>query len=102
MFLVQILLPLYDSEQKRYPRAPFDLVASELLERFGGMTAYANAPAHGLWQDDGGRTEGDDIVVHEVMTESLEKSWWASYRKVLESRFAQDQIVVRAFEMQLL
>ena len=101
MFLVQILLPLYDSHHQRYPRDAFDLVASELLEHFGGMTAYANAPARGLWEG-GGRTEHDDIIVHEVMTDGLEEGWWKDYRKILESRFAQEEVVVRAFGMQRL
>jgi hypothetical protein len=100
MFLVQILLPLYDADHEPRPRAAFALVANELLERFGGMTAYVNAPARGVWEDDRGRAEHDDIIVHEVMTETLEKSWWTSYRKLLESRFAQDQIVIRALAIQ--
>lgn len=102
MFLVQILLPLYDAAHRRWPRAAFDLIASELVDRFGGMTAYANAPASGLWESDGGRPEHDDIIVHEVMTESLDVGWWSSYRKVLESRFAQDEVVIRALGMQRL
>jgi hypothetical protein len=102
MFLVQILLPLYDSDDQRYARESFESVARELVDHFGGMTAYTNAPARGLWENDGGRTERDDIVVHEVMAESLERSWWTSYRKVLEARFAQAEVVVRAFEMQRL
>ena len=99
MFLVQILLPLYDRAQKRFPRETFELVASELTERFGGMTAYANAPARGLWEGNEGGAERDDIVVHEVMTESLDRAWWARYREVLETRFAQDEVVIRALGM---
>jgi hypothetical protein len=102
MFLVQILLPLYDSARKQFPQADFDLVASELTARFGGVTAYANAPAHGRWQDDEGRAELDDIIVLEVMTPNLEKGWWAEYRAVLEARFAQDELVVRALGIERL
>lgn len=101
MFLVQILLPLSDRAGKRFPREPFDRVTSELLARFGGLTAYTTAPARGLWED-AGRTELDVIVVHEVMTETLDEAWWADYRKTLEERFVQDAIVIRALAMQRL
>jgi hypothetical protein len=102
VFLVQILLPLYDRAGTRLPRDAFERVAAELTERFGGMTAYANSPARGLWEDDAGRAQHDDIIVHEVMTESLDEAWWAHYRSVLEARFSQDQVVIRALGMQRL
>ncbi|NLR97404.1 hypothetical protein HGP17_11265 [Rhizobium sp. P38BS-XIX] len=59
------------------------------------MTVYANAPAEGLWRD-GSDTERDRIVVIEVMTEELDRPWWADYRKRLEKQLSQDEIVVRA------
>jgi hypothetical protein len=66
------------------------------------MTAYANSPARGLWEDRAGHAERDDIIVHEVMTQNLDAAWWASYRAELEARFSQDQVVVRALPMQRL
>ena len=79
-----------------------DTVAAELPERFGGLTAYARAPAAGLWQEASGRTQRDDIVVYEVMVETLEPPWWTQYRRRLEARFAQDELVVRAYEIRCL
>ncbi len=102
MYLVQILLPLRDRAQKPFQLEKFEQVASELLERFGGMTAYVRSPASGLWQEPGGRMEPDDITVHEVMTASLDEQWWAEYRLDLEARFAQDDVVIRAIPMQRL
>ena len=102
MHLVQILLPLYDRGGARFPQSHYDAVAKELTERFGGLTAYVRAPAAGLWQEEGGHTQRDDIVVYEVMAERLEPAWWADYRRGLERRFAQDELVVRAQEMQRL
>ena len=69
-----------------------------LVQTFG-MTAYANAPVRGLWQDRRGRTERDNLIVDEVMTETLDERWWGDYRKVLEMRFAQDEVVSRALDM---
>jgi hypothetical protein len=102
MHLIQILLPVYDKAGARFPQGQYDQVAKELTERFGGLTAYVRAPAAGLWQEETGRTQHDDIVVYEVMAERLEPEWWAAYRRELERRFAQDELVVRAQEMRRL
>ena len=91
MHLVQLLLPRYD-----------EAVARELTERFGGMTAYARAPAKGEWQPQPGETVHDDIVVYEVMVEHLDRGWWAQYRGRLEERFDQEELVVRAHEIERL
>jgi hypothetical protein len=77
-------------------------VRAELTERFGGLTAYTRAPAQGLWAEDGGPPARDDIVVHEVMAETLDRAWWAGYRRTLEQRFAQDELVVRAHSVERL
>ena len=34
------------------------------------------------------------------MTESFEVEWWKEYKKFLEGKFSQDEIVIRAFEIQ--
>jgi hypothetical protein len=97
--LIQILLPLYDPEGERFPQAAYAAVKDELTERFGGLTAYARAPAEGLWESHSGRTQRDDIVVYEVMTEELDRAWWKEYRQELEQRFQQRELVVRAHEI---
>ena len=102
MHLIQILLPVYDKAGARFPQGHYDQVADELTERFGGLTAYVRAPAAGLWQEDTGRTRRDDIVVYEVMAETLDRSWWRSFRKLLERRFEQDELVVRSQEVERL
>ena len=91
MHLVQLLLPRYDAG-----------VARELTERFGGMTAYARAPAKGEWKPAPGETVRDDIVVYEVMVEALDRAWWAAYRGELEQRFRQEELVVRAHPIERL
>ena len=99
MHLVQILLPLYDPQGERFPQAAYGRVKDELTERFGGLTAYARAPAEGLWEADSGRKQRDDIVVYEVMIEELDRQWWTEYRQELEQRFRQRELVVRAHEI---
>lgn len=103
MHLVQLLLPLFDPQGQPLPRATFEQVHRELVDRFGGLTAYSRAPAKGLWAEDGEGVVRDDIVVYEVMVEEeLDRGWWAAYRVQLEQRFRQDEVVVRALGMERL
>ena len=100
--LVQLLLPLRDGQGQPFERRHFDELAAELTERFGGLTAYTRAPATGLWEEPSGRAVRDDVVVYEVMVEDLDSGWWAVFRRRLEVRFAQDEVVVRAHEIRRL
>lgn len=102
MYLVQVLLPLFDNAGLPFPAAHFRDVRHTLTARFGGMTAYTRAPAEGLWQDEGERTTRDDIVIYEVMTEALDEEWWQTWRAELEARFRQDRVVIRATSSRLL
>lgn len=100
-YLIQILLPLSDNEGRAFPSAGYADVRLELTKQFGGLTAFTRGPAEGLWAEKGG-TAHDDIIVFEVMAAELDQAWWASYRRVLEARFRQDSIIVRAQETRLL
>jgi hypothetical protein len=96
MHLVQLLLPLYDNAGNRFAPKQFAQVRDELVQRFGGMTAHTRAPASGLWQADADTTVHDELVIFEVMVDGIDEAWWAHYRKDLEKRFRQDELVVRA------
>lgn len=102
MHLIQLFLPLRDNAGQAFPKARFDAVRSELAERFGGVTAFVRAPAVGLWEDDEGDVQRDDVVLLEVMAEHVDHGWWAAYRKDLEQRFAQDEVLVRATRVERL
>lgn len=101
MHLVQLFLPLYDNEHRKLPRALYQEVRRELTERFGGLTTFNRAPVSGLWEDEG-ETVQDDLVIFEVMVEELDPGWWAEYRKELERRFRQEELVIRAQEIRRL
>jgi hypothetical protein len=102
MYLVQILLPLYDNQQTPFPRAEFDSVRAELTEHFGGVTAFVRSPAVGLWKEGDERVTRDDVILFQVTIESVDRGWWSQYRETLEKRFQQDEVLILATEVEKL
>lgn len=102
MHLVQIFLPLTDNEGNSFPREIFAQVREELVERFGGLTAYSRAPADGVWKADDERTSRDKIIIYEVMAPALDRGWWSEFRQRLEGTFRQDTVLIRANAIDLL
>jgi hypothetical protein len=96
MYLVQLLLPLYDNAGRRVSHEQFAQVRDELTEAFGGVTAYMRSPAQGTWKPEGGRIDRDEVVMCEVVVERLDRAWWTRYRSQLEDRFDQQELMVRA------
>jgi hypothetical protein len=101
-FLVQLLLPLYEDSGQRFPNAHFAQVMDELTGRCGGVTAFLRSPAEGAWVERSGAVEKDEVVMFEVMVDHLDRGWWSDYRRTLEQRFAQEEVVVRATGMERL
>ena len=102
MHLVQLFLPLRDNARTPFPPALFARVRTELTDAFGGVTAYQRTPATGLWEDGDDSVCRDDLVLVEVMVESLERDWWRRYAGELAARFRQEEILVRALPCQWL
>ena len=96
--MIEILLPLQRRDGSPQPGTLFSGTRAELVERFGGLTAFTRAPAEGLWEREEGEVEEDAIVVFEVMAEEIDSRWWAEFRARLERSFDQDAIVIRASE----
>jgi hypothetical protein len=100
MVLIQLLLPTTEA-------AGGDAMATlaetrrELMEQFKGVTAYVRSPAKGLWTAPDGRTEADDVVMVEVVTEKFDRTWWSTYAATLAHRFHQDTIHVRALSVEV-
>jgi hypothetical protein len=97
--LVQLLLPLRDNQGEPFPRETVDAVLAELTARFGGVTAYLRSPASGAWLDEG-QVDHDQLVMVEVMCQTLDRPWWARYRSGLETRFRQESLMVRATQVE--
>ena len=102
MNLIQLLLPLYDNNKEPFTPEEFDRVRDELAKRFGGITAFRRSPAEGVWREGQSDVSRDEVVIFEVMTEQLNREWWSGYRKELEKRFRQEQLIIRATQVEQL
>jgi hypothetical protein len=100
--LFQIFLPLQDNQGKNLPKELFAKVKEKLVEKFGGMTAFTQSPATGLWESTQDSIVKDRLVIFEVMVENFEFAWWRDYKKFLEIQFKQEQIVIRTFEITII
>ncbi len=102
MQLIQILLPVYNNQNEVFPEEIFHRIRQELTDQFGGITTYSRAPATGLWKENKQKTAKDDIMVSEVMAETLDLDWWQNYNSQLEALYEQDEILIRTWEIQVL
>ena len=96
MYLIQILLPVFDNDGRKFERAKFADVQTSLVRKFGGLTAFVQSPALGLWKDGDNETAHDEMILVEVMAPQLDREWWSACRKKLEEDFRQDEILIRA------
>jgi hypothetical protein len=102
MHLIQIFLPLYNQEKNIIPADIFSGISKELTEQFGGITAYSRSPATGLWKENNEKTVKDEIIIYEIMAQNLDRNWWRTYKENLEKIFEQDEIIIRAWEVEVL
>lgn len=96
MHLVEVFIPKPTDSTEH-----LSSLQNMLLQQFGGVTSYARAPAKGVEVADGKQVE-DEIVILEVITDSLDHAWWSSLRGQLERDFDQREILIRASEVQQL
>jgi hypothetical protein len=100
MYLIELFIPVPSTPLDRGTEG-LEMIQRELTERFGGVTAYVNSPAKGLW--DGGQSpEEDRVIVIEVMVEDLDRAWWRQYRRKLEDLLQQKELLVRAHQTERL
>jgi hypothetical protein len=94
-YLVQILLPTRTGNGQPVTQARFEELLQELTNKFGGVTSFVRAPGQGLWNS-GEHVERDNIAVIEVMTDEIDPPFWHAFRRKLERELAQQEIVIRA------
>lgn len=95
MHLIEIFLPVRDNDGRPFGADMYAAIRQTLTDKFGGVTAFTRAPAHGEFKE-GDTVMHDDIVVYEVMADALDKEWWSRYRRQLEKDFRQEEILIRA------
>ena len=98
---IEILLPVRDNEGVNFPDSVLMHIRAELVRRFGGLTAFVQHPATGIWATQEGNQK-DQLVILEVMAEVLDYLWWADFRTELESQLRQEEIVIRAHPIERL
>ena len=101
MFLIQLLLPPIEPHGASADAAVAE-TRRELVEVFGGLTAYVRAPAEGVWTAPDGRRERDAVVMVEVVAPAFDRGWWRAYAARLQARFAEEAIHVRALRVEVL
>ena len=101
MVLIQLLLPTSGASNPEAV-ALLSETRRELAERFTGVTAYLRSPAKGLWTAPDGQIEHDDVVMVEVVADTLDRAWWRTYAATLAKRFRQESIHLRAIPVELL
>jgi hypothetical protein len=87
MYLIQVLLPLRDNQDRLFPKSLFKSIDSELVATFGGVTAFSRSPGKGKWSNSDRE---------QLMAGSLDREWWKAFRNRLEVEMSQSEIVVRA------
>ena len=100
-YLIQILLPRVGTNREPIDDSRFAETRQELVDRFGGVTAYLRAPAQGAWTAPDGRVERDEVVMVEVLSDDFDRAWWRSFSVTLATRFQQESVHVRALSVEM-
>jgi hypothetical protein len=99
MYLFQILVPVkLQSRNASRSKREITRIERELTKEYGGVTAFSQSPAEGLWRNSKTVTR-DTIVIVEVMCKTKREQWWKQYRRELEHRLNQNTIVIRYYNV---
>jgi hypothetical protein len=93
MHVVEIFLPTGGAGME----AELTKLRATLTDKFGGVTAFTRAPAHGAWRaPHTAHVQHDELIVIEIMTEAIDPAWWGQLREKLEAALKQEEILIRA------
>ena len=92
--LVQLFVPLYDQAGKAFPENYYTKLTARLKEKFGGVTIYSRSPATGLWKQEGAKTVQDKLLIYEILSSTIDNSYWQELKVQLEKQFNQDELLV--------
>ena len=92
--LIQLFIPLFDEKGNQFPDQYYTKLNFELKERFGGVTIYNRCPVTGLWKEDEEKTAQDQLLVYEVLINTIENDYWQGIKSRLEKQFKQAELLV--------
>ena len=101
MHLIQLLLPTRSPDGAPLSEA-VTRTRDELVQQFGGATAYLRSPAAGAWTAPGGDIEEDAVVMVEVVADQFDQAWWRLFADRLKRRFDQQAMHIRATVIEVL
>jgi inorganic pyrophosphatase len=99
--LIQLFLPCYNKDGKPFSQTLYHSVSKHLTEKFKGLTAYVQSPTEGYWKT-GHQVIKDQLMVYEVMATTIDVAYWQQYKKELQNKFKQQEIVVRSLAISLI
>lgn len=102
MYQIQLLLSLYNNEGKAFPSSHYEKVKLFFNDKFGGITMYTRTSVVGLWKESPHSTVKDELIIYEILSDQLEKDFWQHYKSDLQSLFQQEEMVIKACEINLL
>ena len=102
MFVVELFIPLEKADGTPTPAETLERIKSELVERFGGVTAFLQSPAEGAWKPESRAIIHDRVAIFEVMVKDVDTAWWRSYRATLEKELDQEQVLARLYQVTVL
>jgi hypothetical protein len=102
VWLIEVLLPLDYNDGSPIPDTILRELRKDLVDRFGGITAFTRSPAEGDWKANDSTLKHDRMIVVEIMVDRPERDWWAQWRNNLEKLLRQEEIVVRARQVERL
>ena len=100
MYLVEVFVPRYYRNGNRVEAERLKDLQQKLAQKFGGVTAFLRSSARGLWMNEQGMAERDEIAIFEVMTPGLDRQWWKLFRAKLEAELDQDEILIRVTDIE--
>ncbi|MFC7524227.1 hypothetical protein ACFQRK_09755 [Parapedobacter sp. GCM10030251] len=99
MKLIQVFIPLTDNTGNHFPESYFTQLKSAFSEKYGGVTVYKQMPIEGFWKETKATAEKDVLVIFEVLTDTLDISYWKDLKTQLETTFRQKDLLIRYWEI---
>ena len=97
----EILLPLKYNDGRSVSGEVFEQTREELVSQFGGINFQPNV-VHGVWIYEGSRYE-DELLRYLVDVEDTieNQQFFAGFKKVLLERFAQIEIYIASYPVDI-